>query len=118
MKMIRAILAKKRIIHQAGEGNDLQEPALETWVGWVQRVTAEAQLAMKKHSIPDWVAEQRKKVATWITRLSKMESHRWARQVLDWEPEGRRSRGHPCARWMDQSSHVITLSPEGTQLRT
>ena len=118
MKMIRAILTKKRIMHQAGEGDDLQEPALETWVEWVQRVTAEARVAMKKHSIPDWVAEQRIKVVTWSTRLSNVESHRWARRVLDWEPEGRRSRGHPCPRCMDQSSRVITLSPEGMQLRT
>ena len=99
MRMMRAILGRKRVVTKLGEP---EEPVVETWVEWVRRATAEAREAMRIHNVPDWVEEQRGNVLQWNEKLEQMELTRWARQVRDWIPEGRRPRGHPCMRWADQ----------------
>ena len=99
LKMARAMLGKKRrTVAQA----DSEAQTVESWVDWVRRVTPEAREAMRTHCVPDWVELQRDKLQRWDGRLQQMECHRWTRRVLDWQPEGRRSRGHPRMRWSDR----------------
>ena len=108
MKMLRAILVRKRLVLKSpGSDPDI----VETWVEWVQRVTREARDQMTEHRIPDWVEEQRNRQLRWKERLDHMERHRWARMVLHWIPEGRRSRGRPCTRWSDKLEEITQLSP-------
>ena len=86
MKMLRAILGRKRLVNADRD--------TETWVEWVKRVTAEARQIMHTHSIPDWVEEQRSKVHRWNESVNNLDSERWTQRVLNWRPEGCRSRGH------------------------
>ena len=60
MKMMRATLVRKRLVHPDGEGADLHEPSKNTWVEWVRSVTGEVGVAMKKHGVPDWVEKQKR----------------------------------------------------------
>ncbi len=79
---------------------------VETWVDWVQRATHEVRQHMVTHSIPSWVGSQQLAVQRWHQKVLDMADDRWARKVLEWEPEGFRLRGHPLARWEDQfASH-------------
>lgn len=89
MKMLRAIMGRRRL-------------ESETWVEWIQRATHQARQAMEQHHIPDWVGEQRQRRTQWAERVSRTTDERWTQKVLQWHPEGRRSRGHPRARWTDQ----------------
>ena len=93
LKMLRSILGRKRVIKINGD--------VETWVEWVQRVTAEVRGIMSDLRIPDWVDEQRSRRAGWCKRLEGMSHDRWARRVLMWEPIGYRRRGRPLVRWAD-----------------
>jgi hypothetical protein len=105
MKMLRAVLGRKRMkIEPLGD--------IETWVDWVQRVTHEVRLLMKTHCVPDWVDEQRSRLEQWGNRLEQMNNERWAKMAMRWEPEGRRARGHPRARWADKLKPA-PLSPMG-----
>lgn len=94
LKVLRCMLGRKGMI-------DLRTQVVETWVEWVQRVTREVRQTMVAHGLADWVEEQRRRVRKWSEQLERMTERRWNRKVLDWRPEGRRSRGHPCARWTD-----------------
>ena len=106
MKMLRATLGKKRIMdHSTGD--------IETWVEWVKRATGDARQAMNDHHSPDWVGEQRERLQRWGNRVGRMDDARWAKRVLEWMPEGRRSRGRPCARWADRYAD-LPLSLHGT----
>ena len=96
-KMLRTMLGRRRLVDTAGE--------LETWVDWIQRVTHEARQLAGEQGIPCWVEEHIAKVEKWKQQLAGMEHRRWAKQVVDWQPQGCRSRGRPRARW---------LSPSGT----
>ena len=98
MKMLRAILARKRLVTITV---DSEKRIVESWVEWVKRVTTEARDAMEIHGIPDWVHLQQDMICQWGGRVQQMEPHRWARRVFDWEAEGWRSRGHPCMRALD-----------------
>ena len=89
------MLGRKRIKKQPC-GED------ESWVEWVQRVTAEVVQLMNAHGIPDWAVEQRSRVQKWGERLQNLDIERWTRRVFLWQPEGHRSRGHPRARWADR----------------
>jgi hypothetical protein len=94
MKMMRAIAGQRRRVHQdTGE--------IESWVEWIRRATAEVRDAMAKHGIPDWETEQRRKMRQWQERLNSLNDHRWTSLVYEWRPSGRRSQGHPRARWAD-----------------
>ena len=104
LKMMRAILGRQRITQPHGD--------LETWVEWVQRVTAEVRQAMEANKIPHWVDAQRCKLDSWHERLGRMSCERWARKTLEWLPEGHRSRGRPCGRWSDQFLNPL-LRPLG-----
>lgn len=96
--MLRTILNRKRlIIIPAGCAEGVEE----SWVEWVQRVTAEAREAMQSHGIPEWVDLQRSMLRQWGERVQHMDKYRWARRVFDWDAAGLRSRGHPRARWTD-----------------
>ena len=94
LKMLRAILAQKRVLDSDG--------VLEPWVDWAQRSSRDARHAIQQLNIPDWTTELHAKLVSWRRRLSNMDSQRWARKVLEWRPIGRRSRGHPLTRWNEQ----------------
>ena len=57
VKMLRAVLARKRLVAKDAGG----EPILESWVDWVRRTTADVREAMQTHQIPEWVDQQRDK---------------------------------------------------------
>ena len=73
LEMLRTILGRRRILKLDGDQ--------ETWVEWVQRVTAEARQEMEANSIPSWIEEQRCRLQSWRGRLSRMNCERWARRV-------------------------------------
>ena len=95
LNMMRTILGR-------GRKRNESTSELENWVEWVQRVTTEARQIMADHNIPHWVDEQAAGMCRWSARVKSMESERWAKQGLNWQPEGYRSRGHPLARWADR----------------
>jgi hypothetical protein len=95
LKMMRTILGRARKRNESTS-------ELETWVEWVQRVTTEARRVMADHNIPHWVDEQAARMRHWNAQVKTMESERWAKHILGWQPEGYRSRGHPRARWADR----------------
>ena len=94
LKMLRAMLGKKRLMTDGGE--------TETWVDWVKRVTADARQLMELHKITDWNVEVRDRICKWATRVKNMDNDRWAKVALGWQPDGLRSRGRPRIRWTDQ----------------
>jgi hypothetical protein len=100
LRMVRSILGRTRRLYPSGN--------LETWVDWMQRVTAEARMLLHEHGIPLWVSEWENRLTKWARNVASMQPERWARRVLDWHPSGRRSRGRPVARWQDQH-HVLSL---------
>ena len=102
MKMLRSIMGRKRKKLPSGE--------LETWVDWIKDATADVRVAMTSHGVGDWVLEQRCRVKSWANKVATMSDDRWAKCVLNWQPDGCRSRGHPRARWCDQLA-TLTLSP-------
>ena len=79
----------------------------ETWVEWVQRVTTEARQIMADHNIPHWVDEQAARMRRWSARVNTMESERWAKQVLSWQPEGYRSRDTHAHGGLTESSYSV-----------
>ena len=83
LKMTRTILGRWRKMNESTSER-------ETWVEWVQRVTTEARQIMADHNIPHWVDEQAARMRCWSARVNTMESERWAKQVLNWQPEGYR----------------------------
>ena len=95
MKMLRTVLGRRRIANEI-------TGVVETWVEWVQRVTREVRGLMVDYGVPEWVEVHRDRVRTWSSRLQDMDKERWARKMFEWQPEGRRSRGRPCARWVDE----------------
>ena len=100
MKMMRSIVAQRR------------RPE-ETWVEWVQRATHVAKDVMAEHSVPNWDDLQHQRVLLWKDRIDTLAGSRWTTSVLDWQPIGRRSRGHPRTRWIDMHTK-LTLSLRGT----
>ena len=94
MKMVRDILGRKRVI--------TPEREIETWVARVQRATVEARQLMEKLTIPSWTEDRCSRLQNWSNTLEKMNGERWARRVRIWDPDGRRARGRPLSRWIDQ----------------
>jgi hypothetical protein len=94
MKMLRLILGRRR-------KNDASTMELESWLDWMHRTTAEVRALMVTHAIPHWVDEQRVRAKNWKKRIEGMDPDRLPKLVMDWTPEGRRSRGRPRLRWQD-----------------
>ena len=107
MKMVRTILSRRRLVTYPSV-DDGDSVGLETWVDWVRRVTADARKEMANNGVPDWVDECGRTIQRWGKKFRNMESYRWARRVLDWQPDSWRARGRPRARWSDQ---LHALSP-------
>ena len=99
LKMIRQMLGRQR----------LQQ---ETYVEWIRRVTSEARRLMAAHGIANWTDLRKKRMIAWRVRLEGMAASRWSKRVFDWQPDGRRSRGHPVQRWKDEVEFP-PLSPQG-----
>ena len=75
---------------------------MERWVKWFCRTTREAEDAMAKVDLPDWVEEQRRRKWRWCGHVCRMQDGRWTRKVWDWIPDGARLQGRPCSRWIDK----------------
>ena len=75
------------------------ELEVESWVAWVRRVTAEAELVMSRLEIPDWVTEQRRRKWSWAGHIARRTDGRWTRKMLDYQPEGTRAQRHLVTRW-------------------
>ena len=74
---------------------------LEDWVDWIQKATRDAETAMGKFGIKDWVDEVCKRKFGWAGHVCRRHDGRWSRQVLNWCPVGMRGRGRPLTRWGD-----------------
>ena len=59
MKMMRAMLDRRKLVKQSPEidddKDDQRQPEIETWLQWVVHVTEGARQTMRTNSIPDWV---------------------------------------------------------------
>ena len=111
-RMLRQIVGTRRrpLINEAGDRT------LENWVDWIQRATREAEDAMCKFCISDWVAEVCKRKFGWAGHVCRRQDGRWSRQVLNWCPVGWRDRGHPLMRWRDSfTSFFDNVSAAMTQ---
>ena len=94
LKMARKIMGMRRAINGNGE--------VESWVEWLQRVTPKARDIMRKANIPNWSEEVRSRYVRWYHKVASMPADRWARKVLQWEPNGHRAQGRPVRRWSEQ----------------
>nr|CAH7733017.1 unnamed protein product [Callosobruchus chinensis] len=47
------------------------------------------------------------KALQWYGHVQRMPEHRWPKQVLEWEPPGRRRRGRPALRWETYIGHAM-----------
>ena len=75
------------------------ELEVESWVAWVRRVIAEAELVMSRLEIPDWVTEQRRRKWSWAGHIARRTDGRWTRKILEYQPEGTRAQRRPFTRW-------------------
>ena len=110
-KMLRTILGKARAklngtddesTEAASTASSQSAEALEPYVEWIQRVTAEAESAMRIAGVPDWVEECSRRKWRWCGLVYRRHDGRWTRQVLNWTPTGgARLRGHPFLRWSE-----------------
>ena len=73
----------------------------ENWVDWIQRATRDAEDAMLKFCMSDWVDEVCRRKFGWAGHVCRRHDGRWSRQVLNWCPAGLRVRGRPLMRWCD-----------------
>ena len=87
------------------------ENGLETWVQWMKRVTHEAEDALKKLEIDDWVTKVRRTRWNWARKVAEMDSERWASQIAQWKPQwslkAARKRGRPKLRWSTDISAFL-----------
>ena len=97
MKMLRAIVGNKRLLSSGSR-------EFETWVDWIKRTTEDVRHLMQIHKIPEWVGLQRIAMEKWLSKVEAMNSNRWAKIALNWQPTGFRSRGRPVIRWVDQAA--------------
>ena len=91
-KMLRQIVGARRRV---------EDENLEEWLGWMIRATDEAEQAMRKFAVPDWVEEARRRKFRWAGHVIRRDDGRWTREVLTWSLQGTRSRGRPFTRWTD-----------------
>ena len=88
----------------------------EDWVAWVKRTTHVAEECFKQAGLEDWVTAVRRKHWRWAGHLARREDGRWSSKLLTWCPTGRRDRGHPCKRWVDDLNSFFNRrdgSPNG-----
>jgi len=106
-KMIRMILGKGRLLVSNGGGGLQDEWERENWVEWIKRTTVEAESAMKKACVAEWVEEQRRRKWRMAGKVARCSDNRWTKQILEWKPVGRRRPGRPNARWADQIANFV-----------
>ena len=80
---------------------------LESWVDWIKRVTHEADAAMRKAEVPDWIEEVRRRAWKWAGHVARRTDGRWTRKVLGWKPEGVRRPWRPMRRWTDGIDELV-----------
>ena len=98
---------------KASTAKSQESDKLESWVDWIQRVTADATTAMEKAGVPDWVEEQQKRKLRWCGHVARRFDGRWTTRILNWTPAGgHRSQGHPVSRWLDDIN-AFALKLEG-----
>ena len=124
-RMLRSILGKGRAKLQPEHVDDEESSqscslassdgteAVESWVEWIKRVTADAEVAMEKVGIPDWVEEQHKIKWRWCGHVCRSEDGRWSRKILEWTPQtGHRNQGRPYCRWSDDVDAFTATLPQ------
>ena len=111
--MLRTILqhGRRRLVAETSSNStssstaSSSEDALESWVDWIKRVTAEVEHECARCGIDDWVDQQRKMKLRWAGHLARRLDERWAKVLLNWSPDSqlsrRRMQGHPKKRWAD-----------------
>ena len=106
MKMLKPICVRRRKTQPNGE--------LEPWVDWIRDATAYVRGKMVLCCVTNWVSEQQCRIKSWAGKLQSMGEDRWAKEVLHWQLDGFRTRGHPRGRWVDQlRTLTLKLSPQG-----
>ena len=58
---------------------------------------------MKNADIVIFVKSKR---MAWLGHVMRMEGKRVLKRVLEWKPTGRRNRGRPRKRWIDESKKI------------
>ena len=113
-QMLRIILHKRRRRVELGSSSgsssspttNADADAMEDWVDWSRRVTAEVEHERAKCGIKSWESQQRLRKLRWAGHLARMPEDRWAKVLLMWQPNAqvhrRRMRGHPHKRWCDE----------------
>lgn len=66
--------------------------------GWRIRMNHELDRLIDGADIVRFVKAQR---IRWLGHVERMREERWARKVMEWKPPGRRARGRPRKRWLD-----------------
>ena len=76
----------------------------ETWVEYIKRITALADVSLDRAHCRDWVSEQRRRKWIWAGHVARMlmwSPERWTLKLLDWTPRYGRKVGRPSSRWED-----------------
>ena len=119
-KMLRSIIGKgrRKVEHSedhsstslggsvGSQETEDEDSTLESFVDWIRRVTHEAEEAMERVSIPDWIGEQRRRKWKWARKVASCADGRWSKKILNFVPVGNRKRAHPKARWTDQLENL------------
>jgi len=122
-RMLRTILGKGRASLEKEDSDSESKSiassnpneALEGYVEWIQRVTAEVEAAMVSAGVPDWVEEQQRRKWRWCSHVCRRTDGRWKRCVLEWIPDGgHRCRARPVLRWADSIEKFVTNTFTGS----
>ncbi len=124
-KMLRTMLGKGRVIfgeaddistQTATTGSSQEAETLEPWADWIQRVTHEAEEAMRIAGIPEWVEECRRRKWWWCGHVCRRRDSRWSHKILKWTPErGSRNQGHPFGCWSDDLNAFVECIDDDTE---
>ena len=125
-RMLRQILGKGRRVlpddasssssddsSEDGSATDASVDRLESWVEWIQRVTAEAEERLSDVGGRDWVEEQRRRKWRWAGHVCRRTDGRWTRAILEWQPSGNRDRRRPNIRWTDSICSFMAFTYGG-----
>ena len=86
----------------------------ESWVEWIKRCMHAAELHLRRASIDDWVAAQRRRKWRLAGHTARRDDDRWSEALLGWEPPcSNWGRGHPCKRWTNDLDSFF-YSRDGT----
>ena len=112
-KMMRKIFGSSRRIlktYVSSSGSEVgtndeeehdEDECMESWVAWIRRTTRDVEEYFQNMGGEDWVIEQKRRKWKWAGHTARRCDGRWSRALLDWIPDGRRTKGRPITRWCD-----------------